>query len=179
MKQTLQKKSLFTRFRKSKDGVAAVEFAMVALPFFAMLFAIIETAIILFAGQLLETAVADTSRLIMTGQAQKQNMSAGQFKNNLCGRLSGLFNCQRGLSIDVRYYNEIENAQNVRPTDASGNMSTKGFGYAPGSPGDIVVVRAVYQWPVFVTRLGMNLVNQRNGTFLLIGTSVFKNEPYE
>jgi len=43
------------RFRRSRRGSVAVEFALVAPLFFALLFAIIETAIVFFAGQVLET----------------------------------------------------------------------------------------------------------------------------
>jgi len=38
------------RFIHQQDGATAVEFAMVAAPFLAMMFAIIETAIVFFAG---------------------------------------------------------------------------------------------------------------------------------
>ena len=43
------------RFRRNRRGSAAVEFALIATPFFALLFAIIETSIVFFAGQVLET----------------------------------------------------------------------------------------------------------------------------
>ena len=50
--------------------------AMVAAPFLALVFAILETAIVFFAGQTLETAAADSARLIMTGQAQTTGLRA-------------------------------------------------------------------------------------------------------
>src|ERR1700755_2096632 len=58
------------RFGRSRRGSAAVEFALVAPVFFALLFAIIESAIVFFAGQVLETITQDSARLIATGQAQ-------------------------------------------------------------------------------------------------------------
>ena len=61
---------LVRRFVRQQDGSAAVEFGMVAVPFLGLTFAIFETALVFFAGQTLETAVADLARLIMTGQAQ-------------------------------------------------------------------------------------------------------------
>ena len=73
------------RFARREDGAAAVEFAMVAAPFLALMFAIMETALVFFASQTMETAVADRARLIMTGQAQSQNFSAAQFKQ-ACAR---------------------------------------------------------------------------------------------
>ena len=57
--------------------------AIVATPFLAVLFAIMETAMVFFAGQTLETAVADSSRLILTGQAQTQALNQAAFKE-LC-----------------------------------------------------------------------------------------------
>src|SRR5262245_7928851 len=56
------------RLIRQQDGAAAIEFGLVAAPFLALLFAIMETAIVFFAGQALETAAADSARLIMTGQ---------------------------------------------------------------------------------------------------------------
>ena len=63
------------RFARGQDGIAAVEFGIVAAPFLALMFAIMETAIVFFASQTLETAVADSARLIMTGQAQQATAS--------------------------------------------------------------------------------------------------------
>src|SRR5437016_8109004 len=75
------------RLGRREDGAAAVEFALVAVPFLALLFAIIETALVFFAGQYLETLVADSSRLIMTGQVQSQGTTQSQFLNQLCGKI--------------------------------------------------------------------------------------------
>ena len=47
------------RLVRQQDGAAAVEFGLVAAPFLALVFAIMETAVVFFAGQALETAVAD------------------------------------------------------------------------------------------------------------------------
>ena len=47
---TLVRKPL-RRFRRDRRGSAAVEFALIATPFFALLFAIIETSIVFFAGR--------------------------------------------------------------------------------------------------------------------------------
>ena len=171
--------SLWKRFRRSEEGAAAVEFAMVALPFMAMLFAIIETALVLFANQVLETAVADTSRLIMTGQAQAANMSKDEFKKRLCDRLGNMFDCNGGVYLDVRNYSDFNSATNARPVDGSGALAPGTMNqFSPGSSGAIVVVRAAYLWPIFVTRMGFNLSDQQGGKRLLVGTAVFKNEPF-
>ena len=56
------------RFARAREGSAAIEFGLVAAPFLALLFAIMETAFVFFAGQSLEYAASQGGRLIMTGQ---------------------------------------------------------------------------------------------------------------
>src|SRR5471032_2864150 len=72
------------RFVRRENGATAVEFALVATPFIALLIAILETALVFFAQQVLQTATTQTSRLIMTGQAQTQNLTAAQFQQAVC-----------------------------------------------------------------------------------------------
>jgi Flp pilus assembly protein TadG len=166
------------RLIRQQEGAAAIEFAMVAAPFLAMVFAIIETAVVFFAGQALETAAADSARLIMTGQAQTQGFSQAKFKEAVCGRIYGLFNCAGGLYVDVKNYSSFAAVNNTKPVDANGNLQTGNFGYAPGGPGSIVVVRLMYQWPVYVSLLGLNLADSAGNKRLLISTVAFRNEPY-
>ena len=52
------------------------------------------------------------------------------------------------------------------------------LGYNPGGPGDIVMLRLYYQYPVYVNLLGFNLSNLTGGYDLFAATAVFKNEPY-
>lgn len=171
-------RALTRRFRKREDGQAAIEFAIVVVPFLALLFAIIETALVFFAGQVLETATADAARLILTGQAQTQNLNATTFKNAVCARVFGLFDCQAGLKIDVRTYPAFADANTQKPVDENGNLDTSGFTFQPGSPGDIVVVRLVYEWPTFIRTFGLNLSDLANGNRVVMATAAFRNEPY-
>jgi|SRR5271165_3713398 len=161
-----------------RDGSATVEFGLVAVPFIALLFAIVETAIVFFAGQALETAVADSARLILTGQAQNQNFNATAFKNAVCANVYGLFDCQNGIYIDVETFSSFSSVTMPSPVDSQGNFQSSGFGYQPGGPGDIVVVRLFYQYPVYVSLLGFNLANVNGGKHLLTATAAFRNEPY-
>lgn len=162
---------------RRQDGSATIEFGFVAAPFLALLFAIMETAIIFFAGQALETAVSDAGRLIMTGQAQTQGFDQAAFKNAVCGKIYGLFDCQNGVSVDVKTYTSFSNVNFNKPVDANGNF-VNNFSYQPGGPGCIVVVRLFYQWPVYVSLIGFNLSDMSGGKRLLVATSAFRNEPY-
>src|SRR5690242_4172888 len=100
------------RFRRSRRGSAAVEFALVAPVFFALLFAIIEVAIMFFASQVLETVTQSSARVLLTGQAQSGTVTAcavsgvstpcsqATFKTYVCSQIPALFDCSK-LSIDV------------------------------------------------------------------------------
>jgi Flp pilus assembly protein TadG len=173
-------RKLLRRFRSNRRGSAAVEFSLIAVPFFALLFAIIETALVFFASQVLETAVQDTSRLILTGQAQTAATpyTAQKFKDAVCARLTVMFDCQNGVYVDVQSYgSSFGTVKIVDPIDAGKNF-LPAMQYSPGGAGDIVVVRLFYQWPLFVTGLGYNVSNLTGSKRLLTATAAFRNEPY-
>jgi Flp pilus assembly protein TadG len=167
------------RFARHEGGASAVEFALVLLPFLALMFGIMETALVFFADQTLETAVADSARLILTGQAQNQGLNATTFKNAVCARIYGLFNCQSGVYVNVQTYSSFGSISYTPPIDSKGNLITSNFGYNPGGPGDIVVVQLFYQWPIYFTLWDFSdLTNMAGNSRLLVATAAFRNEPY-
>jgi Flp pilus assembly protein TadG len=178
----IPKTSILRRFRRNRRGTAAVEFALVAPIFFAVLFAIIELALVFFASQILETVTQDTARLILTGQAQKAGYTQAEFKNAVCARLVTMFDCVNGVSIDVKNYPSFATVDVSDPIVTDPNDGKKNFvppnNYLPGGPGDIVVVRLFYKWPLFVTGLGFNVANISGNQRLLTATAAFQNEPY-
>jgi Flp pilus assembly protein TadG len=181
-------KTALRRFRGNRRGSAAVEFALVAPVFFALLFAIIETAIMFFASQVLETITQNSARVVLTGQAQSGSVAScavggvatactqATFKTYVCSQIPALFNCS-SLYVDVQSYSSFSSVTLPSHIDAAGNFDTN-MGYNPGGAGDIVVVRLFYQWPLFVTGLGYNVSNLAGNKRLLVATAAFKNEPY-
>jgi Flp pilus assembly protein TadG len=171
-------RSVFRRFRRNRRGSAVVEFALVAPMFFALLFAIIETALMFFATQALETITETSARIVSTGQAQGASYDATAFKTNaVCPQIAALFACEN-IYVDVKSYNAFTSVTIDNEIDAT-NASTSGnLKYCPGNAGDIVVVRLFYQWPLFVTRLGYNISNLAGNQRLLVATAAFRNEPF-
>ena len=170
-------RNVLNRFRRNRRGATVVEFALVAPMFFALLFAIIETALMFFASQVLETATQDSARVIMTGQAQNASFTQAQFKNLVCSKLTIMFDCVNGVSIDVQSYTAFGSVNVADPIDASKNFVPPN-NYLPGNPGDVVVVRLFYKWPLYVTGLGFNIANISGSQRLLTATAAFQNEPY-
>lgn len=167
------------RLWRRDDGAAAVEFGLVAVPFLALLFAIMETALVFFAGQALETAAADSARLILTGQAQMQKLDQAGFKSAVCSRIYGIFDCN-GIKVDVRKYTSFSSINVPNPIDENGNL-TEDFVYDDNTaPHAIVVVRLMYKWPIVTSLLGLNnLSNMAGSNRLLVATVAFRNEPYQ
>ncbi|MDE2465908.1 MAG: pilus assembly protein [Alphaproteobacteria bacterium] len=164
------------RFTKSTDGATAVEFALIAAPFFALLFAILETGLVFIAQQTLQTATTQTARMIMTGQAQTANMSAAQFQQALCTNATALFSCS-GLYVNVQTFSSFSTMTQMNPLQ-NGKFVSSNMNFTPGGPGDIVLVQAFYQWPVWLAPLGFDLSNMSGNSRLLMATAVFRNEPY-
>lgn len=161
---------------RSERGATAVEFAMVIAPFVALLIAILETALVFFAQQVLQTATTQASRLIMTGQAQTSAMTASQFQQAVCAKAVALFSCS-GIYVNVQKFSSFSTVSQTNPV-VNGNFNSAAMSFNPGVAGDIVLVQVFYQWPVVTGPLGFNLSNLNGNQRMLVGTAVFRNEPY-
>jgi len=192
---------------KNRDGAAAIEFAIVAPAFVALLLAILYTALIYLAQQMLETAAQGAGRLMLTGTSQTiklangtVGMSASDFKNAICNGTSGtdangqaitipaslppLLSCSR-LTVNVSTaasYNVKGAAAPKFTYDSKGNVTSTGTSYSPQSGGSgqskIVVLQLIYLWPTGTGPLGLNLTNQPNGNRMLVATTAFTTEAY-
>jgi Flp pilus assembly protein TadG len=176
MKPAIAKRFSARRFVRSGEGATAVEFALIAPPFIALLWAILQTALVFFAQQVLQTATLQAARQIMTGQAQSANMTQAQFQQLVCNNSAGLFSCS-GLHAAVQTFTTFPQVSMYNPIQAGHFVST-GMPFSPGAPGDVEVVQVFYQWPVWPGPLGFNLADPTGGTSdLIVGTAAFRNEP--
>jgi len=166
-------------FVRCRRGAAAAEFALISIPFVALLGAIMQTALVFFAGRVLDQAVSQAARQLLTGQAQKAGTTQSAFNSWIRGKTYSLFNCANFM-VNVQNYASFAAADTSTPTltfNASGQV-TNNWNYSPGAAGDVVVVQVMYQWPIQLSLLGFNLSNLSNGNRLLISTAAFKNEPF-
>lgn len=164
------------RFAKAKAGVTAIEFALLALPFFAMMSMIIETSVIFISTSSLDSAVGQTARLIRTGQLQASNLSQASFTNQICSNLMLVSNCASTLKVDVRKFSTFGGATFPALIDANGNPITT-TAYQPGTAGDIIIVRAFYPWKM-MSPLSLGLDNLSGNQHLISASVAFRNEPF-
>lgn len=168
-------RSLFGRLRRDQRGTTAVEFGLVAAPFLVLVFGLLEIFILSLAQQMLETAAEQAGRLILTGNAQ--SLSQTQFQQKVCSSIPALLNCNN-IMVDVQVASNFSGANTSAPTITYNNNGTVSnqWQYNTGSPGQVVVMRLMYQWPVF-NLLNLQLSNLPTNSRLLMATAVFRNEP--
>jgi Flp pilus assembly protein TadG len=164
------------RLARNSDGAALLEFALVGPAFLALLVAILQTGVVFLFQQTLQTATTQTARLIMTGQAQTQKMSAATFLKNVCSAAGSIFTCAN-LSANIQTFSTFSGMQMNNPVN-NGTFTAPG-NYNLGGPGDIVLVQVFYQLPVVSAPLGYTMANTSNGNALITATAVFRNEPYQ
>lgn len=179
---------LAARLRGDQRGVSILEFALVAAPFIALMLAALQTSLLYFAQEGLETAVEATARTITTGQAQAadatatsmtQAQLASRFRQSACARLPAYLSCAR-LLVEVKSATSWNGMSTDLPDlskNASGNLNTP-LSYSLGSQGSVVMVRLLYMWPLQTGPLNLDFSDQGRNTRLIMATSVAKTENY-
>lgn len=193
-------KKLMGRYRRSQDGVTAIEFALVGGPFLFVLLVTFELGLMLFAEYALAQNVETAGRLIRTGQIQNgQNghqATPEYFKSQICKSMTFL-NCQTNLYVDVRKFNTFSDIAGNLPapfkpgTSELSNQITSGTQFQTGGAGEIVSIRVYYKWQLSVPGIskllgvfgvGLGNVSEHAGSGknarLLTAAATFRNEPF-
>ena len=171
-------------FARDDRGTTAIEFGILALPFFTIVFAIIETSMVFFAGQILDSAVQDAARKVRTGEANGYTLS--QFRTEVCNGLFSIFKCA-DLKISVKTiptFSQVASnfitpiVPNCTPTSLNNYCWQVAEQYQAGAGDSIELVQVFYKWPTIINFGGFNLQNQTGGGRLLSVVRVFSNEPF-
>ncbi|GJE49351.1 hypothetical protein GOFOIKOB_2387 [Methylobacterium tardum] len=180
-------------FSRSRDGASAVEFAIVALPFLALVGATLEAGITYFAQEILQQAVTDAGRQIYTGQFQANNAGVtnsttllNNFRTAMCSpggkpRVT-LFPCAN-VRISITKAASFDTAAPVQATAINPNTGVSdwnaGFAsYTCARASDVIVVQAAVDMPVFFPLLGAAKATLPNGRRVLQAAAVFQVEPF-
>ncbi|NOZ33551.1 MAG: pilus assembly protein [Alphaproteobacteria bacterium] len=163
-------------FARDENGVTLIEFGLLALPFFSIIGAILETAIVFFAAQVLDSAVGDAARLVRTGQAATQSYTLSEFREVMCGNSFGMFNCA-DFKLRVSEISTFNAADFATPLDSDSNWVINET-YTSGQGKSVMFIEVYYKWPVIMNLFGFNLSTESDNTRLLSAARVFKNEPF-
>jgi len=180
---------------RDERGAVAIEFGILAIPFFALIFAIIETAMTFFAQQILESALQDSIREIRTGQSQAGTpWTTTRFRTEICNHSFGFFSCT-GANSDRLWVKvtpvdsftaapgQIQNPVNPACTMTSTNPATdcnwrETEVFDDGSGSSVIIAQAYYRWPTIINLPWFSFANQAGNNRLLGAVRVFKNEPF-
>jgi hypothetical protein len=171
---------------RNEDGVAAIEFAIVALPFFLFVFGILGIGLYFLASTSLEYGVEAAARKVRTGEADKGDMTVGQFKQLVCDAAGRYINCSK-LAVVVQHAATWSGVSPQSCTDSNGNMvgSTGSDGelitkYAGGAS-EVVLVTLCYKWDLAKNFEFLQLGTGSNGSgpAMIQASTAFKSEPFE
>ena len=163
---------LLARFARTQDGAVAIEFAFVAIPFFVLIFAIIELGLAFLVSMTLENAMMTVDRRIRTGDLQNASATAATYRTAVCQQMSWLgASCESSIILDVRVLPSFVAGGNLAAPKAAKTC------WDPGGPNSIVLVRGYYKWPL-ITPLMQNAVGGTPGNRQINFSAVFANEPY-
>jgi Flp pilus assembly protein TadG len=175
--------SSFNRFKRQEDGSTAIEFAMVSIPFFILVFALFGFALYFFVMNSLDKGMDQTSRLIRTGQAQKANMTVSGFKQSICDLAGGWIQCPKAQV----FVQKFANWNAVAPTaclNSSGAVVTNSASGSDliatysGTASEIVVVTTCYKWEFAQKIPFIALGNMSDGSLMMQTSTAFRTEPY-
>ncbi|MBX9469715.1 MAG: pilus assembly protein [Rhizobium sp.] len=191
---------LWRKLARSKDGAAAIEFAILAIPYFMIIFAIIETFVAFAAEQLVTNAVNTLGRQMRTGQITYQlnrpstDMDMLKFRKAFCDEVNIMIQCSETeistpskLYIDARTFASFGAIPKTIPrvsTATFADIDPTSFKFTPGGPSTINMLRAYYRWQVItdLIRPYITTIRPSDGSmpsdFLIVATTAFQNENY-
>jgi Flp pilus assembly protein TadG len=167
----------FRRLHKDGRGATMIEFALLMLPFFILIFGIFDVGLLIWGGLELDNATSEAARLVRTGQAQSDNYDANRLKQEVCARVSLLFDCQTKLRLDVRTFADFTSMNAPQPLTPQGTFQDN-YSFQMGGPDQIVLMSTYYEWPLLDMVSSMSLSNMASGNRLLQASAAFQNEPY-
>lgn len=174
---------VINRFHKDENGVTAVEFALVGGPFFLLIFGIIESAILFFANQYLETVIDDVARLYRTGQVVNL-LTAEELEEEMCARIKGLFDCNKiFISLDTaERFADLPpppTANNAANINAQGSFEPVQRFDSNICPLQIVLITASYEWPIYTNYAAPLIAEGLNDNALISATAVARTEDFD
>ncbi|WP_417020882.1 TadE/TadG family type IV pilus assembly protein [Candidatus Phyllobacterium onerii] len=176
-RQRSTRRSTAARFFANKRGTVAIEFAMIALPFFLLIFAMIEVSLSFTAQQVMANATDDIARQLRTGEIK--TLTLAQLKQMVCSRLlMPAANCP-DLVVDLRTYTTFALVPKTIPLKTGGDVNSTGFTSAPGGASTINQLRVFYRWPIFTDLMKPRIATiDGTGKILLFSSATWRNEPY-
>lgn len=190
---------LLFRIGRDRQGAAAMEFALLAVPFMVLLIATLETFFAFAGEQLMASAVDTMSRKLRTGeitfgQGKPTDVTEVEFRQMFCEEIKILSMCSpteattpEKLYLDVRQFASFADMPLAVPkltADTFSDLDTSDFAFSPGGPETKNMLRAYYRWQIMTDLMRPYITNIRPADkpiptdFLIVHTATFESEAY-
>ena len=173
----------FARLKRDEDGATAIEFAIVALPFFMFIFALVGISMYFFDMTSIDKGMDKQSREIRTGQAQSTNMTVSDFKTKVCATAGTWIKCPK-MQIFVQHFPDWSSVQPQACVSAGGQIVTNSasgsdkIAQYSGSASEVVLVTACYKWDFTQKLPFLRLGNMSDKSMMMQTATAFRTEPY-
>jgi Flp pilus assembly protein TadG len=177
----------FRHFIRDRRGATALEFALLALPFALLVFAILESCIS-FAGQeVMANITDDVARQLRTGQLRPADVAGTKLTTLICGKLEIIVStdCPQQLLVDLRQYSTFADAALASFQIQNGDVvlmqgtSSQTFANSPGPAESRNMLRVFYKWPVMTDLMAKSMANLSGGRTLHFASVTWQNEPFD
>ncbi len=177
-------------FRGDDRGVTAIEFAMVAGPFFIMMMGIVTIGQQFLTMHLIEHGVAEASRKLRTGEAQKAGLKLSDFRQLFCNAAGTFVACDQHLVIHIKSSSTFAGLSpapvcvtNGKLTPSAGAPSDD-IRTRSGNASSAILVTACYDWEAG-SGLWQKISSMLSptapvqGKTVLSSVTAFRAEPFE
>lgn len=166
-------------FGAREDGVTAVEFGLVAMPFLFGLMAIFEVALTFLGGQTLQMAVDDAAREVRTGEFHSGGSpTRASFVSAVCSKAILIFDCEARLRVDMRSYDSFEDVERLPVLNDEDGFKDDDMQFEAGEANSIIVARAFYKRRPIAPMVTSSSSQLDDGSILMSAALVFQNEPF-
>jgi Flp pilus assembly protein TadG len=160
-----------------------LEFAILAIPFALLVFAILESCIS-FAGQeVMANITDDIARQLRTGQLRAADVAGNNLRDKICAKLEIIVSqdCPNQLLVDLRQYTTFADAalagfkiqgDKIILTNGAAEQS---FTVAPGPAESRNMLRVFYKWPIMTDLLAQSMGGNKTLHFASV---TWQNEPF-
>lgn len=173
-------KSKLSCFGRDENGVTAVEFALVAFPFFVFIFAIIELGVSFVAQQMLSSATDDVARRFYTGELNRANTTPEAVHDSICGKIQFMVaaGCPN-LAINLNNYDNFADVPIKNLITTEGRLGLPAT-INIGGPSTINQINVLYRWPAITSIMSLITpgISADKNIVPLFTTMTWRNEPF-
>lgn len=154
----------------NRKGQTTVEFALTALVLFALLFAIIDFAVMFFVNLTMQHAVREGARYAITGQGK----NGADRRKNMVDRIRA---CSYGL-YDRNAAHKDPDIRRLEPkaTGTFSNYTGQKVEGDTGNPNEVIIVELEYAWPLLTPIVSPFF---EDGRYSFVVRTTMRHEPWE